>query len=313
MRILITGGYGFIGARLAKWFFDEGHEIFLTTRQHDTSPSWLSEAKVYKINWDDSTNIDKICINVDMIIHAAGMNASDCIEDPVAALSFNGLITAKLLRSALNKGVKRFIYISTFHIYDRLLVGKINEDYLPQNMNPYATSHRAGEDIIRYAHEKNEIDGVVIRLSNAFGTPMHKDTNCWMLLIQDLCRQAVKTKTMLLSTYGTQYRDFIPMREVCRAIGHLSLLPRKTLGNGLFNLGSGSSCTVWEMASLVQKVCTEFFDINTKLVRNQQVAGKERYKLFEYQIDKLKNTNFNMNINYQNELIELLNFCKKVF
>jgi UDP-glucose 4-epimerase len=88
MRILITGGFGFVGGRLAVHLAQVGHKIILGTRHSTASPEWLPHAEVAKIAWDDEVALERLCDGVDVIIHAAGMNAQDCATDPVAALAF---------------------------------------------------------------------------------------------------------------------------------------------------------------------------------------------------------------------------------
>src|SRR5207302_2088026 len=93
--------------------------------------------------------------------------------------------------------------------------------------------------------------GVVVRLSNAFGAPVDPATECWHLVTNDLCRQAVTLRRAVLKTQGSQRRDFIAVAEVCRAITHLLQLPKPRLGDGLFNLGGGWAPTLLQMAQLV--------------------------------------------------------------
>jgi UDP-glucose 4-epimerase len=95
MHILITGGFGFVGGRIAMHLGQLGHQIILGTRHSIASPDWLPQAEVSKIVWDDEVVLERSCEGVDLIIHAAGMNAKDCNTDPVSALAFNGLATAR--------------------------------------------------------------------------------------------------------------------------------------------------------------------------------------------------------------------------
>lgn len=309
MRILITGGNGFIGARLSKWLFDRGHEVIIGSRKKLLPPSWLPGAVVLRTNWDMVDEIERICFGMDVVIHTAGMNSQTCAADPVSALAFNGLATARLLHAAIRQNVKRFIYFSTFHVYSASLKGDISEEHSLQNMNAYATSHRAGEDLIQLAHANRQIEGIVVRLSNAFGAPMQKDTNCWMLVVQDLCHQAVTSHNMRLSSSGKQYRDFITMQDVCRAVEHLLHVPADALDNGVFNLGSGQSYSVWEMACMIQQSCERVLGIQPRLTRNP-LNNRDNINFFEYKVDKICQTGFNLDNYYVEELELLLNFCK---
>ena len=136
MRILITGGFGFVGGRLAVHLAQAGHQVLIGSRNESNPPDWLPQAEVAQIKCNDDCFIESSWEGVDVIIHAAGMNAQDCAADPVAALDVNGVATARLVEAASRAGVKKFIYLSTAHIYASLLVGTITEETLPRN--PYA-------------------------------------------------------------------------------------------------------------------------------------------------------------------------------
>src|SRR3546814_17036700 len=93
------------------------------------------------------------------------MNAQNCAANPVEALEFNGVATARLVQAAARVGIRRFIYLSTAHVYCAPLTGTITEDTCPRNLHPYATSHLAGENAVLSAVQAGEISGMVLRLS----------------------------------------------------------------------------------------------------------------------------------------------------
>ena len=156
MRILIAGGFGFVGGRLAEHFLQAGHQIVLGSRNESNPPDWLPQAEVAQIKWNDDCDLESSCEGVDVIIHAAGMNVQDCAADPATALDFNGVATANLVEAASRAGVKKFIYLSTAHIYASLLVSTITEETLPRNLHPYATSHLAGEHAVLSASSRGD-------------------------------------------------------------------------------------------------------------------------------------------------------------
>ena len=111
MRVLIIGGFGFVGGRIGEYLLKAGHQVILGSRETRTVPEGLMHAKTVKIEWNNTSKIESICSNVDVIIHAAGMNAQDCTADPVAALNFNGVATENLVNAAIRANVKKIIYI----------------------------------------------------------------------------------------------------------------------------------------------------------------------------------------------------------
>ncbi len=321
---------GYIGGRLAKFLVGAGHEVYLGSRQLLSPPRWCPEARMVQMQWEDDAALASVCRGMDVVVHTAGMNAQDCAQNPRAALNFNGVCTERLVNAAIHQDVSRFIYFSTAHVYASPLVGIINEKTIPTNTHPYATTHRAGEDFVLSAASNKQIDGCVIRLSNAFGAPMYANVNCWSLLLNDLCRQAVISKKMVLHSSGLQRRDFIPMADVCRAIAYLLFLPasrRESLelnysqspskdtvipSQPIFNLGGLWSPTVWEIASLLQLRCEEVLGFRPSLARLEATLGEQSAQL-EYKMDSLSQMGFKLKKDPVFELDQLLLFCNHVF
>jgi len=309
MRILITGGFGFVGGRVAQYLHQSGNEIVLASRNTRTTPRWLPQAKVARIEWKDDLALEQICNGIDVIIHAAGMSAQDCELDPVAALEFNGLATARLLMASIRSKVKRFIYLSSAHVYNSPLTGSISEDSCPRNLHPYASSNLAGESVVTAANQRGEIKGIVIRLSNVFGTPAHKDVNCWKLLVNDLCLQVVDSGKIILHTSGIQERDFISMRGVTQVVGYLTLYESSTLLPRIYNVGSGESQSVLKVAQLVQQRCKVILGFEPKIQR-LEIIDDQKHESLDYRSDRLNKTGFKIEFDSSSEIDSLLDFCR---
>ncbi len=313
MNVLITGGFGYLGGTLAKLLVSKsGNQILLGSRSKGEPPKWLSQARVVQTKWESLASLENCCGDMDAIIHLAGMNSQDCINDPVSAFQHNAVSTALLVQAAIRRGVKRFIYLSTAHVYGSSLTGVVTEDSCSDSFNPYAASHRAGEDVVRDASQKGDIQGIVIRLSNSYGAPADKNTNCWSLLVNDLCRQAVITNHLSLRSSGLQRRNLIPLPDACRAIEHLLYLPEEYLDNIIFNVGGDWTPTVLEVAHLVRERCIEILGIQPKLTHLQPQTD-EFSNDFDYRFDILRGTGFRLASNKTLEIDRLINFCKTSF
>jgi len=314
MRFLITGGFGYIGARLAQYLVADGHEVILGTRsQKLKSPDWLPKAKVILNDWSDIRNLSAACDRVDIVIHSAGMNAADCKESPAEAFNFNAVATARLVEAANNSGVNKLIYLSTAHVYSDPLIGLIDEDTCPRNIHPYATSHLAGEHAVLWNSKQNNLEVVVLRLANVIGVPAHKNVNSWTLLVNDLCRQAIEQKSIRLRSSGIQQRDFITMSEVCRTIAFLSQISFQNIGNPIYNLGSGEAKSVYEIAELIQTRCNIIFNFTPKLETVND--HREVINIVEliYSIKKITSLGISINSSPQLEIDQLLHFCYKEY
>lgn len=317
-RVLITGGRGLIAGRLAEHFQNLGFQVRLGTRYPLDNFERISDVETITMDWQSKSSLLNSCRNIDVVVNAMGMNASDCINDPPTGMLVNGVHTASLLRAAIYSGAKRFIHFSTAHVYGNPLLGTISESSHPTNLHPYATSHRSGEDAVLWAAQQGEIEGVVLRLSNAFGRPISSSTNCWMLLVNDLCRQAVESKVLTLRSDGTEYRDFIPLRSVCRVLEYFCkseklLSPEESYGHApIFNIGSGNSKSVFSMAKLVKMRSNLIFPRQVKIIKMNKGTNQVNQK-FQYKTKNLQNLKYYDKDDTLIEIDELLNYCVKNF
>lgn len=300
-----------MGGRLSQYLSAAGHDVFLGSRSFHEGPDWCGGGQVVKTDWTDESVLRSICSSVDVVVHASGMNAQDCAKDPVAALQFNGVSTASLAGVAATAGVKRFIYLSTAHVYAAPLVGRLDEDVLPQNHHPYATSHLAGEKAALYAG-RQAMDTVVLRLSNAFGRPVMKDVNCWMLLVNDLCRQAVVTGELKLQTSGMQMRDFLPISEACRLMGSVVETTGRRMPHSIVNVGASVSMSVLEMAERIRRRCKLTLGFEPTLVIPEVRADAPAAGL-NYSTERLQQFKVTLDPNPDAELDDLLQFCQLHF
>jgi UDP-glucose 4-epimerase len=310
LKVLLTGGLGYVGGRLAEALAaTTNHELTLVTRRSARGHVTVPTARIVTIDWTSDLCLARACEGMDVVVHLAGMNAADCARDPVAALVFNGVGTARLVQAAAKQGVSRFVYLSTAHVYGSALQGCVDELTCPQPRHAYATSHRAGEDAVRSARDASHMDGVVVRLSNAFGAPVHADVDCWSLVMNDLCRQAVTTHRAVLRSAGDQHRDFIPLSEACRAIVHLLTVPTSGLGDGLFNLGSGWAPTLRELAELIASRVETIVGLRPQLEYGVANATAHCAR-FDYRAGRLFATGFSPRREAViEELDQLITFC----
>lgn len=312
MRVLVAGGFGFAGGRLARHMQRAGHRVILGSREANEPPDWLPQAEVARLDWNDVDALQAACSGVDVVIQAAGMNAQDCAADPVAALMVNGVATARLMDAASRAAVKRFVYLSTAHVYGSPLTGMVDENTCPRNLHPYAASHLAGENAVLGASRQEGTQGIVLRLSNGFGVPVHRDVNCWMLLVNGLCKQAVEEGQMALQSTGLQHRDFIAMSEICRMTEGLILRSLDSGVPGVINVGAGVSQPVREMARFIQQRCQAVLNFCPRLTWAEIAAEEEHYPL-EYRSNGLSELNLMPRMDYTAEVDELLAFCAATF
>lgn len=312
-QILITGGFGYLGGRIAvELAYVPGWKIWLGSRTERSVPDCLPHGETVVMDVLDPDSLPAAMRDVQAVIHLAAINENDCVADPHHAVIVNSLGTLNTLQVAIAAGVERFIYFSTAHVYGSPLIGNISEQTLPRPIHPYAITHRAAEDFVLAEHNQMKICGIVVRLSNGFGAPTHPDVDRWTLLVNDLCCQAVQNRTLVLRSSGLQQRDFIALTDVGRAVAHLLSLPREDCGDGLFNLGGETSLSIWQMAQRIANRCQAVLGFTPEIIRPEPV-GEEVDPSLNYNMDKIIKTGFHLTGNIDQEIDNTLLFCKKFF
>jgi UDP-glucose 4-epimerase len=312
LRVLLTGGVGYLGGRLAQWLATHSRcEIVLGTRSPEHAPEWTAAHRLVRTDWTQEAGLARACAGVDAVIHLAGMNARRSAADPVGALECSALGTARLLSAACQERVPRFVYLSSAHVYGSALAGCVDENTCPLPRHPYATSRRAAEDVVRQAQGAGRIAALVVRLSNAFGAPADPTADCWSLFTNDLCLQAVRTQRLVLRTTGQQRRDFVPLGEACRALEHLLAVPAEQFRQEIINVGGGWAPTLREMAALIAARVTAVLGLRPEL-HCGEVSDAIGNELIDYRIGRLLASGFVPDREaVVPELDRLIRFCQQ--
>lgn len=309
--VLLTGGLGYVGGRVAMALVGAGYEVRCGSRRSISAPAWLSTVRMAHLDWDSTDSIAQACDGVEFVVHLAAANEIESARDPIGALRMNGLASLRLLEAAKRSNVRRFIYFSTAHVYGSPLQGEITEASLPRPIHPYAITHKVAEDFVLAAHDQAQIEGIAVRLSNGFGAPATPDIDRWTLLVNDLCRQAAVTGMLKLSSAGTQLRDFITLGDVARAVVHLLQLDTSRIGNGLFNLGSGNSASILEMT---ERVAARWLALTGREITiTRPSENRVPVPAFTYRCDKLAATGYTLTNQIDFEIDNTLRLCLDAF
>lgn len=285
-RVLVTGGFGYVGGRLVQALAAEGATVTAVSRHARPTPDGVTVAT---LDWRDAGALSALCAGHDAVVHLAAMNEPDGEKDPEGALLDTGLATLRLVEAAVAAGVGRFLYASTAKVFGSNPVGRLDETCLPRPASHYAITHRLAEDYVLAKHDKGAFGGAVVRLSNVVGAPADPAVNAWMLIANDFCRQAVDKGEIRLSGSGMAWRDFAPMTDVVAALIHLVGLPREKLGDGLFHLGAGRSLRIRDLAAMVAGRAPALLQRVVPVIAPDPVQGSDA-PLLEWQVDKLATT-----------------------
>jgi UDP-glucose 4-epimerase len=252
VKILITGATGYVGGRLLSFLLSQGHEVIGVSRRDVGTPiGWPTAAPLFKLN---ALELDakslELFQNVDVVIHLAAANEIRSAEYPDEAMLETGGGTRRLVEASISQGVRRFIFLSTVHVYGNPLAGNYTEASIPYPAHPYAISHKVGEDYLYAAHSAKKIEGISVRLSNSIGAPAWSSVDRWTLVGNDLTRQAITTGQIIIKS-PNQWRDFIAMKDVCAGINILTHTDQNNLGNGIFNLSGEMPLRIIDLAERI--------------------------------------------------------------
>ena len=310
MRILVTGAFGFLGGRLSNFLALKGHTVILGTRKDREVPGWIKEnTKVRKIDWGSDSALKRECCNADIVIHAAGMNAKQCQENPSKALDFNGSATERLVKICEEEGVLGIIYLSTVHVYSSSLKGIFSEESQPLNDHPYAATSLIGENAILTKTDKSNLNRLVLRLSNAVGSPMNYDANCWMLLVNDICKQIVTRGKIIIRSPANLIRDFFPVSLLCNTVSEFT--KTKNFETNLLNVCSSKAITIEKIVDMVCDRSRVVLGYNPKVIYESSLRFdcENNLRISNKKLRSLIKSEINLN----REIDNLLLNCNKWF
>jgi UDP-glucose 4-epimerase len=253
MKFLLTGAFGYLGARLARSLAAASHEVIMTSR---TLPPWrgvldhVGRPAILDVLEPEAGA--QHFEGVDTVVLLASLDENEAVRDPARALLVSAEGTRRTLDVALAQGVKNAIFLSTFHVYGPGAPDPVDEGAPARPAHPYAIAHLAGEGFAFAANAKAKRPFArVIRFSNGYGAPVHFDVDRWTLAHNDFCRQAAATGRIVLKSSGLQHRDFVWIEDLAQAISLLSQAPDDTLGDPVFHVGGGLSLSVRHVAERV--------------------------------------------------------------
>ncbi len=255
MRILITGGAGFIGSHLCDRLLDDGHEVIaidnLSTGNMDNIAHLFGNERFSFIK-HDVTNYVYVSGPLDAVLHLASLPSPvDYLEKPIQTLKVGALGTHKTLGLAKAKQA-RFLLASTSEVYGDPLEHPQAEEYWG-NVNPvgprgvYDESKRFAEALAMAYHRAHGIDTRIVRIFNTYGPRMRLDDG---RVVPNFIRQALRGEPLTVYDDGSRTRSFCYVSDLVEGI--VRLLHSEEIYP--VNLGNPNEITIHEFAKRVLDV-----------------------------------------------------------
>ncbi|MFC1937088.1 NAD-dependent epimerase/dehydratase family protein [Chloroflexota bacterium] len=289
MRILVTGGFGYLGSHVSSYLFTRGHEVRIFSRtSHPELSEWSKQFELITGDISDYSSVENCCRGIDVVIHIAALNEVDCKTKDKESLLVNGLGTRNLLDDAHKNNVKKFIYFSTFHVYGIPKTGVITEETLPDPINNYSITHYLAERYCRQFEVERKVKSYILRISNGYGAPLFKSIRRWTLVLNDLCSTAFVQEKIILKSRGIQERDFIGIRDILQGVEIFVDKDIEDQGNNVYNLGGGWNVSIISLANAVAEVYEERYNKNIKIEISEDAAEPDIKVSFKFSIDKIR-------------------------
>lgn len=252
MNVLVTGGAGFIGCRLATELGIRGHQV----RVLDNLSTGRKEAVPDGVDFHigDLCNSDEVltaCTDIEVVFHQAAIRSvPKSIEEPMVSQAVNIGGTLNLLMAAASAGVRRVVYASSSSVYGD--VGdQINREDLPTNpMSPYAVSKLAAEKYCQVWSYLGHVEAVSLRYFNVFGPGQHPDSK-YSAVFPAFVSALMNGKSPEVHWDGEQSRDFTYVDDVVEA--NLLAATRPQLTGETLNIASGRPKTINDVLEAIGK------------------------------------------------------------
>lgn len=303
MKILVTGGLGFIGSHTVVELAKENYDIVIVDNLSNAKENVLEKLeqitgkkfKFYKYDLTDKEKVDEVFAqnNIDAVIHFAGYKAvGESVKEPLKYYSNNLISTINLLEVMKKYNVKKIVFSSSATVYGEQDVPKYVETMKRKDTtSPYGTTKAMIEKILEDLYfSDNSWDIILLRYFNPVGAHesglIGEEPNGIPNNLMPYVMKVASGKLEVLSIFGNDYptpdgtgvRDYIHVVDLAK--GHVKALENAPKGLNVYNLGSGKGISVYELVTTFEKVN------NIKV--NHKFAPRRPGDLPEYYADPSK-------------------------
>jgi len=221
MRVLVTGGAGFIGSHIVDALLEKNHDVivydnFATGKKQNLTHVW-KRIKVVEGDVCDFDKLKKTCTDVDFVFHeAAAVSVPRSLAEPMLYVDVNIKGTFNVLEASRLNGVKRVAFASSSSVYGDNQKLPLKEEETGTRLNPYAISKYTAEDLCRFFWKVQGLQTVCLRYFNVFG-PRQDPTSQYAAVIPKFISLIMKGERPTIFGDGEQIRDFTYVKNVAHA------------------------------------------------------------------------------------------------
>jgi UDP-glucose 4-epimerase len=287
MKILITGGAGFIGSNLAKRLVNDGHSVVVLDsllRGNKLDKETYSKIKFVKGDVRDLEIVKEASKQCDIIFHFAAVLGVDIVADnPVETMDVEVIGTRNVVEAATLNNVKKIMYASTSGIYGHSAFENVlTEEVMVDPKTSYAMAKRYNEIYLASHHQERGLDVTSLRFFNVYGSTQDN-----RMVVPLFFEQAMENKNITVFGSGEQTRDFTYIDDTVEAC--IKLMDVK--GCKIVNIANEAEWTITELAHQIKEITNSQSEIRFL------EAPKKRY---DYEVER--------RVGSSDKLMELTNY-----
>ncbi len=254
MKVLITGGAGFLGRWIAKRFLNEGSEVYIYDNLSNGSLNnireFRKEVNFIKADILDRSSLEAVFRNKpDICIHAAAqINVQHSIDNPDKNFEINVIGSENVLRKCHKIGCK-MVHISTCMVYDIATAKGINENHPTLPRSPYASSKLAADHMVLSYHHAYGDRTLILRPFNVYGPFQRSDTEGGVVSV--FVRQFLNGQPFTVFGSGSQTRDLLYVEDCAELVYHASV--SEECNGMVLNAGFDKDVKIIDLARLIAK------------------------------------------------------------
>ncbi len=254
MKLVVTGGAGFIGSHLVKFLSQKGHDVSvidnLIKGKLENLKSVEKEINFFKNDITDYAEIKNILKNADGVFHEAALTSvPESFSKITEYRHVNIHGTENILKLAQEFGIK-IVYASSASVYGNTITIPITEEHNRKPINPYGSTKLEAEYLAeKYSKSGTQVIG--LRYFNVYGKGQNPD---YAGVITKFQENIMTEKSPIIFGDGSQLRDFISVDDVCQA--NLAAM-KSNEKNGFFNIGTGMVTSIKNLAELMIRLSSK--------------------------------------------------------
>ncbi len=256
MKLLITGGVGFIGSNFIRYLFENyGYEIIVLDAltyagNMGNLPDKIKKDSRFTFwygNVRSAALIDELVGKVDVVVHlAAETHVSRSIYDNAVFFETDVLGTQTVANAVLKHSVERFIHVSTSEVYGTSLRVPMDEEHPLNPTTPYASAKVGGDRLVFSYWVTYGIPAIIVRPFNQYGSNQHLEK-----VIPRFITSALLNENVTIHGSGAYTRDWTYVEDLCQALDKIIHIDLDEVKGEVINIGTGIEISIKEVASII--------------------------------------------------------------